>query len=65
MLRQDLEAVKALDEAPTPEMAVTFIGLVGIRDPPRKVRRQQGTSAEVRWSCCRRAVSFVRPLALR
>jgi hypothetical protein len=40
-LLQDLEAVKALEDAPTPEMAITFIGLVGIRDPPRKVRHRK------------------------
>jgi hypothetical protein len=40
VLRQDLKAVRARLDAPTPEMAITFIGLVGIRDPPRKVRQR-------------------------
>jgi magnesium-transporting ATPase (P-type) len=32
----NLEAAKALEDAPGPDMAMVFIGLVGIRDPPRK-----------------------------
>ena len=33
----DLDATKALEDAPGPDMAMIFIGIVGIRDPPRKV----------------------------
>jgi magnesium-transporting ATPase (P-type) len=32
----NLEVAKALEEAPGPDMAMIFIALVGIRDPPRK-----------------------------
>ncbi len=33
----NLDATKALEDAPAQDMAMVFIGLVGIRDPPRKV----------------------------
>jgi magnesium-transporting ATPase (P-type) len=33
----DVEAVRLLEDAPTDDMRMTFIALVGIRDPPRKV----------------------------
>ncbi len=33
----NLEATKMLEDAPGSDMAMIFIGIVGIRDPPRKV----------------------------
>lgn len=33
----DVEIVRALEDAPTEDMQMTFIALIGIRDPPRKV----------------------------
>jgi magnesium-transporting ATPase (P-type) len=33
----NLEATKGLEDAPGPDVAMIFIGIVGIRDPPRKV----------------------------
>ena len=40
----DLEAAKALEEAPGPDMAMIFIALVGIRDPPRKAAAPRSPS---------------------
>eukprot|EP00291_Cryptomonas_curvata_P007377 CAMPEP_0172195970 /NCGR_PEP_ID=MMETSP1050-20130122/26527_1 /TAXON_ID=233186 /ORGANISM="Cryptomonas curvata, Strain CCAP979/52" /LENGTH=714 /DNA_ID=CAMNT_0012872139 /DNA_START=41 /DNA_END=2181 /DNA_ORIENTATION=+ len=50
---KDLEAVRLLEDVPTPEMAMVFIGVVGIRDPPRKevpdaVRKCQQAGIKVR-----------------
>jgi len=49
----DVEAVRGLEDAPTPEMALTFIGVLGIRDPPREevpdaVRKCQQAGITVR-----------------
>ncbi len=42
----DVDAVRLLEDAPTPEMALTIIAVLGIRDPPREASTPAHTGRE-------------------